>query len=86
MNIPPGIDRLPLKDGIYHYRVRIRISGHIKLLNNLHATFTLHTSLERNVNLILYSPNKNHGIQELKVGFHGTRRLFPPGRKSSNSQ
>ncbi len=28
MNIPPGIDRLPLKDGTYHYRVRIRISGH----------------------------------------------------------
>ncbi len=25
MNIPPGIDRLPLKDGTYHYRVRIRI-------------------------------------------------------------
>ncbi|MBX9744027.1 MAG: hypothetical protein K2X08_02310 [Chlamydiales bacterium] len=28
MNIPPGIDRLPLNDGTYHYRVRIRISGH----------------------------------------------------------
>lgn len=27
-NLPPGIDRLTLKDGTPHYRVRIRISDH----------------------------------------------------------
>lgn len=28
MNLPPGIDRLTLKDGTPRYRVRIRISDH----------------------------------------------------------
>ena len=34
MNIPPGIDRLPLDDGTYRYRVRIRIKGHKPVSKN----------------------------------------------------
>jgi len=34
MNIPPGIDRLPLEDGTYRYRVRIQIKGHKPISKN----------------------------------------------------
>jgi hypothetical protein len=34
MNIPPGIDRLPLQDGTCRYRVRIRIKGHKPVSKN----------------------------------------------------
>jgi integrase len=34
MNIPPGIDRLPLHDGTCRYRVRIRIKGHKPVSKN----------------------------------------------------
>ncbi len=34
MNIPPGIDRLPLEDGTCRYRVRIRIKGHKPVSKN----------------------------------------------------
>jgi len=40
MNIPQGIDRIPIQDGTCRYRVRIRIKGHkpvsknFKLLNH----------------------------------------------------
>lgn len=34
MNLPPGIDRIELKDGTTHYRVRIRIKGHKPVSKN----------------------------------------------------
>ena len=34
MNLPPGIDRIELKDGTVHYRVRIRIKGHKPVSKN----------------------------------------------------
>src|SRR5271156_3016371 len=34
MNIPPGIDRLPIHDGTCRYRVRIRIKGHKPVSKN----------------------------------------------------
>ena len=34
MNIPPGIDRIPISDNSCRYRVRIRIKGHKPVSKN----------------------------------------------------
>src|ERR1700730_12453492 len=40
MNIPPGIDRITIRDGSSRYRVRIRIKGHKPVSKNFKTRIT----------------------------------------------